>query len=200
MSDYSSQTITVSSCQSDISNQCRIKTPCITGMAEKSNPRLGGGGGLDKARTLPAKTRQIVSFMWTVSGRKSSTLPFPSHRHCAAHAARATDTRNRHGICSVGDADSCRSATVAEAERFIPPFALLMCPCGPRGKRAATLCNGCHGTGHGVRGPSHATRGTGAVPQTPAPRPESQNVWVWPAAEQSGGGGGVPAPPPPRCA
>ena len=33
MSDYISQTITVSSCQSDISNQCRIKTPCITGMA-----------------------------------------------------------------------------------------------------------------------------------------------------------------------
>ena len=49
MSDYISQTITVSSCQSDISNQCRIKTPCITGMAEKSNPPLagwrGGGGG-----------------------------------------------------------------------------------------------------------------------------------------------------------
>ena len=38
MSDYISQTITVSSCQSDISNQCRIKTPCITGMA-------GGRGG-----------------------------------------------------------------------------------------------------------------------------------------------------------
>ena len=37
-----SQTITVSSCQSDISNQCRIKTPCITGMAEKAG---GGGGG-----------------------------------------------------------------------------------------------------------------------------------------------------------
>ena len=45
MSDYISQTITVSSCQSDISNQCRIKTPCITGMAEKSNPPLGGLGG-----------------------------------------------------------------------------------------------------------------------------------------------------------
>ena len=40
MSDYISQTITVSSCQSDISNQCRIKTPCITGMDER-------GGGLD---------------------------------------------------------------------------------------------------------------------------------------------------------
>ena len=34
--------ITVSSCQSDISNQCRIKTPCITGMAEKGR---GAGGG-----------------------------------------------------------------------------------------------------------------------------------------------------------
>ena len=45
MSDYISQTITVSSCQSDISNQCRIKTPCITGMAEKSNPPPRGGGG-----------------------------------------------------------------------------------------------------------------------------------------------------------
>ena len=42
MSDYISQTITVSSCQSDISNQCQIKTPCITGMAEKSNPPLAG--------------------------------------------------------------------------------------------------------------------------------------------------------------
>ena len=42
MSDYISQTITVSSCQSDISNQCQIKTPCITGMAEKSNLPLAG--------------------------------------------------------------------------------------------------------------------------------------------------------------
>ena len=33
-----SQTITVSSCQSDISNQCRKKKPCIT-----------GSGGLDLA-------------------------------------------------------------------------------------------------------------------------------------------------------
>ena len=40
-----SQTITVSSCQSDISNQCRIKKPCITGMAVKS---WGGGGGCGK--------------------------------------------------------------------------------------------------------------------------------------------------------
>ena len=53
MSDYIRQTVTVSSCQSDISNQCRIKTPCITGMAEKSNPPLAGwritgitGGGV----------------------------------------------------------------------------------------------------------------------------------------------------------
>ena len=45
MSDYISQTITVSSCQSDISNQCRIKTPCITGMAEKQRGRGAGGGG-----------------------------------------------------------------------------------------------------------------------------------------------------------
>ena len=36
-----SQTITVGSCQSDISNQCRIKTPSITGMAQT---REGGGG------------------------------------------------------------------------------------------------------------------------------------------------------------
>ena len=44
-----SQTIAVSSCQSDISNQCRIKKPSITGMAEKSFLPLacgrGGGGG-----------------------------------------------------------------------------------------------------------------------------------------------------------
>ena len=53
MCHYISQTITVSSCQSDISNQCRIKTPCITGMAEKEQPaacRLektpGGWGGV----------------------------------------------------------------------------------------------------------------------------------------------------------
>ena len=37
-----SQPITGSSCQSDISNQCRIKKPCITGMAEKSLPLLAG--------------------------------------------------------------------------------------------------------------------------------------------------------------
>ena len=35
-----SQTITVSSCHSDISNQCQIKKPCITVMAEKSFPPL----------------------------------------------------------------------------------------------------------------------------------------------------------------
>ena len=53
MSDYISQTITVSSCQSDISNQCRIKTPSITGMAEE----LGGGEGGGAARTPPARPR-----------------------------------------------------------------------------------------------------------------------------------------------
>ena len=37
-----SQTITISSCQSDIRNQCRIKKPCISGMAEKSFPPLAG--------------------------------------------------------------------------------------------------------------------------------------------------------------
>ena len=36
------QTITVSRCQSDISNQCPIRRPCITGMAEKSFPPLAG--------------------------------------------------------------------------------------------------------------------------------------------------------------
>ena len=43
-----SQTITVSSCSSDISNQCPIKKPCITGMAEKAPTggylSLGGAG------------------------------------------------------------------------------------------------------------------------------------------------------------
>ena len=42
MSDYISQTITGSSSQSDISNQCRIKTPCITGITGTGG--LGGGG------------------------------------------------------------------------------------------------------------------------------------------------------------
>ena len=42
MTDYISQTITVSSCQSDISNLCRMKTPCIADRAEKSNPPLAG--------------------------------------------------------------------------------------------------------------------------------------------------------------
>ena len=32
------QTITVSRCQSDIGNQCRIEKPSTTGMAEKSFP------------------------------------------------------------------------------------------------------------------------------------------------------------------
>ena len=54
MSDYISKTITVSSCHSDISNQCRIKTPCITGV------RGGGGGcppsqgGSQREEELPA--------------------------------------------------------------------------------------------------------------------------------------------------
>ena len=46
------QTITVSSCQSDISNQCRIKTPCSTGMAGETGGgdegRLKKNGGGDK--------------------------------------------------------------------------------------------------------------------------------------------------------
>ena len=61
MSDYISQTITVGSCQSDISNQCWIKTPCITGMAEKSNLPLacwrssaGGEGGGRSPRGIAA--------------------------------------------------------------------------------------------------------------------------------------------------
>ena len=60
MSDYISQTITVSSCQSDISNQCRIKTPCITGMAEKSNPPLAGwrgGGGAPQICTIVSQCK-----------------------------------------------------------------------------------------------------------------------------------------------
>ena len=47
MSHYISQTITVGSCQSDISNQCGIKTPSITGMAQT---REGGGGGGTRPR------------------------------------------------------------------------------------------------------------------------------------------------------
>ena len=60
MPDYNSQTITVGSCQSDISNQCRIKTPCITGMAEKEQPaawrleKRGGGGGCGQGGTQGA--------------------------------------------------------------------------------------------------------------------------------------------------
>ena len=51
-----SQTITISSCQSDISNQCRIKTPCITGMAEKSNPPIAGW-----RRLLGCVTKPLLS-------------------------------------------------------------------------------------------------------------------------------------------
>ena len=47
-----SQTITVSSCHSDISNQCRIKKPCITGMAEKVD--LGRGGGSSPLCDIPS--------------------------------------------------------------------------------------------------------------------------------------------------
>ena len=43
MSDYISQTITVSSCQSDISNQCRIKTPWNGG---------GGGGWTGRSKGM----------------------------------------------------------------------------------------------------------------------------------------------------
>ena len=39
-----SQIITVSSCQSDVSNHCQIEKPRITGMAEKSFPLLEEGG------------------------------------------------------------------------------------------------------------------------------------------------------------
>ena len=61
MSDYISQTITVSGCQLDISNQWRIGKPCMTGVAEKSNPPLAGwnrgarrgGGGMDQQKGAP---------------------------------------------------------------------------------------------------------------------------------------------------
>ena len=40
-----SQTITVSTCQSDINNQCRVKTPSSTGSAVRKRG-MGGGGGI----------------------------------------------------------------------------------------------------------------------------------------------------------
>ena len=55
MSDYISQTITVSSCQSDISNQCRIKTPCITGMAQR------GEGGFSSWRRAALSLGQCAT-------------------------------------------------------------------------------------------------------------------------------------------
>ena len=68
MSAYISQTITVSSCQSDISNRCRIKTPCITGMADTSNPPLAGwrrqreGGG---AETQGSVAQEVLNKTFT---------------------------------------------------------------------------------------------------------------------------------------
>ena len=50
-----SQTITVSSCQSDNSNQCRA---CITGMARSSTGR--GGCCMVRCETLPAMKRLLI--------------------------------------------------------------------------------------------------------------------------------------------
>ena len=65
-----SQTITVSSCQSDISNQCRIKTPCITGMAGWGE---GGGGGS--------------------AGRRGPDMPRVASRARQATEGRTNDSR-----------------------------------------------------------------------------------------------------------
>ena len=101
MSDYISQTITVSSCQSDISNQRRIKTPCITGMAEKSNPP---GGGAIKQRI------------------QSSHMP-PCHRHMIT----ATNFSSMFDLllCSTPQAwaDCCLELTAVSGYRmFLGPF------------------------------------------------------------------------------
>ena len=48
-----SQTITVSSCQSDISNQCRIKKPCITGMECGRGGRGGSSNSCQAFQYIP---------------------------------------------------------------------------------------------------------------------------------------------------
>ena len=95
MSDYISQTITVSSCQSDIGNQCRIKTPCITGMAEKSNPPLAahcrGGGGAVGSSFAPSVHCHAIRGQWAAVS--FSTLwhilgPLPWHHWQMGHRGR----------------------------------------------------------------------------------------------------------------
>ena len=48
-SDYSSSD-NHKSCQSEISNQCRINKPCITAMAKKSFPLMENGGDAQMPR------------------------------------------------------------------------------------------------------------------------------------------------------
>ena len=68
MSDYISQTITVSSCQSDISNQCRIKTPCITGLH-------GGGGAIGHPASYHRQNALTSAFG---ADPKSATIAYPT--------------------------------------------------------------------------------------------------------------------------
>ena len=64
------QTITVSSCQSDIGNQCRIKNPCISGTP---------GGG---ARALQSTIEGLAMTATVVL-----LLAFPGERNCSSFGA-----------------------------------------------------------------------------------------------------------------
>ena len=83
MSDYISQTITVSSCQSDISNQCRIKTP------------WGGGGGDWNSRLKDGRPCLCVQ-------RTAHVHRIRPRRTCGAAAAASCTTTLTcvHALCA----------------------------------------------------------------------------------------------------
>ena len=72
MSDYISQTITVSSCQSDISNQCRIKTPC--------KGAKGGGGGQNRIIGKHSNRKKTKCASLAAEGYPSIICTIPMNR------------------------------------------------------------------------------------------------------------------------
>ena len=98
MSDYISQTVTVSSCQSDISNQCRIKTPCITGMAAGG----GGGGWGGRGGALPHEPHVIaLNADHAMCCRTNGPRGSAGLRACADRGRTCPD----RGLASTGSGD-----------------------------------------------------------------------------------------------
>ena len=115
MSDYIGQTITVSSCQSDISNQCRIKTPCT----------FGGGGGGGSVRERQIQSRKIENCGKMVPKVRCHNPPPPASKsNTSAQGTHRAPTRTP-GVQAKGNCGKIAGNQIAG-------FCGITQNCGPR--------------------------------------------------------------------